>query len=272
MSLSKITSRSRPSAAIRITCSAISGGSPVHNWSTSVRENAHRPRGIRRWPSQRSVMRERPSGLAGSSVSAPSARSRGRGTARYRRRSISSVKVPSQMTSSGRSSAYRRSGARFASASGPACQRLHRLPHVIGHPGRQDHVFRQHVPDEPPEKEGPGRQRVTAQMVHADHDKVPWQGTGHRAGQSLAFRRGQEIRPARTTPGSPAALQPPLPGKSPGGRRPADEPTGRWRRSLLVAVVQVHRAQAGHCAMPGQVAQDDQGMAVPPVGIAELRT
>jgi hypothetical protein len=27
-------------------------------------------------------------------------------------------------------------------------------------------------------------------------------------------------------------LPPPLPGESPGGRRPAGEPTGRWRRSL----------------------------------------
>ena len=67
-------------------------------------------------PSQRSVMRERPSGLAGSSVSAPPARSRGRGTARYRRRSTSSDKVSSQITPSGRSSAYRCPGARLASA------------------------------------------------------------------------------------------------------------------------------------------------------------
>jgi predicted nucleic acid-binding protein len=37
MSLSKITSRSSPPAAIRIACSAISGGSPAHNWSTTVR-------------------------------------------------------------------------------------------------------------------------------------------------------------------------------------------------------------------------------------------
>jgi len=37
ISLSKITSRSSPPVAIRIACSAISGGSPAHNWSTSVR-------------------------------------------------------------------------------------------------------------------------------------------------------------------------------------------------------------------------------------------
>ena len=61
---------------------------------------AHRSRGIRRSPSQRSVMRERPSGLAGSSVSAPSARSRGRGTARYRRRSTSSADPPRTSRSS----------------------------------------------------------------------------------------------------------------------------------------------------------------------------
>ena len=44
-----------------------------------------------------------------------------------------------------------------ASAGGPACPRPHRLRHVIGHPGRQDHTCRQHVPDEPPEKEWAGR-------------------------------------------------------------------------------------------------------------------
>lgn len=42
MSLSKMTSRSSPSAAIRIACSAISGGSSAHNWSTSATARSER--------------------------------------------------------------------------------------------------------------------------------------------------------------------------------------------------------------------------------------
>ena len=192
----------------------------------------------------------------------------------------------------------------------------------------------QHVPDEPPEKEGAGRQRVTAQMVHADHDKRPVAASGPPGWPvpGLPARRGSPRRgapapvlasgsaavwvlpggsardlgsaaasasarcaasgPARLarTPeilGLPhpttasgraagkhrlrsAALQPPLPGESPGGRRPAGEPTGRWRQlpASLSSRYTALREDTAPCP-PGQVAQDHQGMAVP-AAIAEL--
>lgn len=145
-------------------------------------------------------MRVRPSGLAGSSVSAPSARSRGRGTARYHRRSTFRG-LPAR-----RGSPPRGTPAPVL-ASGPqrsGCSRT-------AQPASRD-----------PRRQAPRRAALPGQPART------CSGSPRTADPTTVPGRAAEKRRLR-----PAAPRPLLPGESPGSRHPVGEPTGRWWSSFF---------------------------------------